>query len=202
MPVESLTLPVDSPAAQVLGAAPLKPENSRARQRRRGRHADAGARRDRRLLPHRHRRPDRALRATSPAPPIAALLAPFGANSARFFTNAIDTRTNGVDVTANYRIALERGGDLRLRAGYNNTRTKIVGDVATPPQLAGFESVLFDRIEQRRIECGTAAATACASAATGGGAGSGVNVNARPLRRVLQLHAEPGRRPGVRARSG
>ena len=25
------------------------------------------------------------------APPIAALLAPFGANSARFFTNAIDT---------------------------------------------------------------------------------------------------------------
>jgi iron complex outermembrane receptor protein len=29
-----------------------------------------------------------------------------------------------------------------------------VGSVATPPQLAGFESVLFDRIERRRIECG------------------------------------------------
>ena len=43
---------------------------------------------------------------------------------------------------------------MRLRAGYNNTRTKIVGAVATPPQLAGFESVLFDRIERRRIECG------------------------------------------------
>jgi len=82
------------------------------------------------------------------------LLAPFGANSARFFTNAIDTRTNGVDVTANYHIALDTAGDVRLRAGYNNTRTKVVGSIATPPQLAGFESVLFDRIEQRRIECG------------------------------------------------
>jgi iron complex outermembrane receptor protein len=86
-------------------------------------------------------------------PLIAALLAPFGANSARFFTNAINTRTNGVDVSASYRVALDAGGDVRLHAGYNNTRTKIVGAVATPPQLAGFDQVLFDRIERRRIEC-------------------------------------------------
>ncbi len=59
-----------------------------------------------------------------------------------------------MDVTANYRIALDTAGDVRLRAGYNNTRSRIVGSIATPPQLAGFESVLFDRIEQRRIECG------------------------------------------------
>ncbi len=85
---------------------------------------------------------------------IAVLLAPFGANSARFFTNAIDTRTSGVDVTANYRVALDRAGDVRLRAGYNITRSTIVGSVTTPAQLAGFESVLFDRIERRRIECG------------------------------------------------
>ena len=88
------------------------------------------------------------------APPIAALLAPFGANSARFFTNAIDTRTNGVDVTANYTLTLGAAGDVQLRAGYNNTRTEVVGSIATPPQLAAFASVLFDRIEQRRIECG------------------------------------------------
>jgi iron complex outermembrane receptor protein len=88
------------------------------------------------------------------AAPIAVLLAPFGANSARFFTNAIDTRTGGADVTASYHVALDAAGDLRLRAGYNHTRTTIVGSVATPPQLAGFESVLFDRIEQRRLECG------------------------------------------------
>jgi iron complex outermembrane recepter protein len=79
---------------------------------------------------------------------------PFGANSARFFTNAIDTRTNGVDVTASYRLDLDTRGDVTLRGSYNNTRTTIVGTIATPPQLAGFESVLFDRLEQRRIECG------------------------------------------------
>ncbi|MGH9144964.1 MAG: TonB-dependent receptor [Vicinamibacterales bacterium] len=69
-------------------------------------------------------------------------------------TNAIDTRTDGVEVTANYRIDLQAAGDLRLRAGYSHAVTEIVGSVATPPQLAGFESVLFDRIERRRIECG------------------------------------------------
>src|SRR4029078_8219285 len=85
--------------------------------------------------------------------PVAALLAPFGANSARFFTNAIDTRTNGVALTASSGVRLN-ARDLHLRAGYNNTQTDIVGTVATPPQLAAYSSVLFDRIEQRRIECG------------------------------------------------
>jgi len=152
VPVESLTLPVDSAAAKVLGAVPLKPENSR--------HASAGVV----VMPLSHLNvaidyyrisiDDRiVLSGNFTAPPIAALLAPFGANSARFFTNAIDTRTNGVDLTAGYRIAFDTAGDLQLRAGYNNTRTTIVGSVATPPQLADFASVLFDRIEQRRIEC-------------------------------------------------
>jgi iron complex outermembrane receptor protein len=152
VPVESLTLPVGSAPAQVLGAVPLKPESSR--------HASAGVVVT--PLPHlevavdyyRITIDDRiVLSGNFTAAPIAALLAPFGANSARFFTNAIDTRTNGVDLTAGYRIALDTAGDLQLRAGYNNTRTAIVGSVATPPQLAAFASVLFDRIEQRRIEC-------------------------------------------------
>jgi iron complex outermembrane recepter protein len=153
VPVESLTLPVNSPAAQALGAAPLKPEHSR--------HASAGvviapASALEVTLDYYHIAIDDriVLSGNFTAAPIAALLAPFGANSARFFTNAIDTRTNGVDLSAAYRARLHEAGDLRLRAGYNNTRTQIVGAVATPPQLAGFASVLFDRIEQRRIECG------------------------------------------------
>jgi iron complex outermembrane receptor protein len=87
------------------------------------------------------------------AAPVVALLAPFGANSARFFTNAIDTRTNGVDVTASYTLKLD-ASDVHVHAAYNNTQADIVGTVATPPQLAAYASVLFDRIEQRRIECG------------------------------------------------
>jgi iron complex outermembrane receptor protein len=153
VPFESLTLPVNSPAALVLGAQPLKPETST--------HATAGLV----LTPlpgldfaldfYHIAIDDRiVLSGNFTGAQITALLAPFGANSARFFTNAINTRTNGVDVTAGYRVALAAGGDVRLHAGYNNTRTKIVGAVATPPQLAGFDQVLFDRIERRRIECG------------------------------------------------
>ena len=152
VPVESLTLPVGSAAAQVLGASPLKPEHSR--------NMGAGIV----VMPvpalevavdyYRIAIDDRiVLSGNFTAAPIAELLAPFGANSARFFTNAIDTRTAGVDVTANYRIRLN-ASDLYLRAGYNNTNTDIVGSVATPPQLAAYSSVLFDRIERRRIECG------------------------------------------------
>ena len=153
VPFESLTLPVESPAAQVLGAQPLTPEDST--------HASAGVA----LTPlrnldvtvdyYRIAIDDRiVLSGNFTGPQITALLAPFGANSARFFTNAIDTRTNGVDVTAAYRLPLGGSGDLRLHGSYNNTRTEIVGAVVTPPQLAGLELVLFDRIERRRLECG------------------------------------------------
>ena len=157
------------------------------RQRRRGR--DADGRRSPSTVDYYHVDIDDriVLSGNFTAPPIAALLAPFGANSARFFTNAIDTRTSGVDVGGGYHVALDTAGMLFLRAGYNNTQTQVVGAVATPPQLAAFASVLFDRIEQRRLECGQPG-TACGSAATGAGTASGPASDGT-LRRVLQLHA-------------
>ena len=152
VPVESLTLPVASAPAQVLGAVPLKPEHSL--------NTSAGvvitpvSTLDVTVDFYRITIDDRiVLSGNFTAAPIAVLLAPFGANSARFFTNAIDTHTNGVDVSANYLIALGASGDVQLRGGYNNTRTRVVGSIATPPQLADYSSVLFDRIELRRIEC-------------------------------------------------
>jgi iron complex outermembrane receptor protein len=88
VPVESLTLPVDSAPAQVLGAVALKPEQSR--------HVTGGVV----ITPmapleitvdyYRIAIDDRiVLSGNFTAAPIAELLAPFGANSARFFTNAI-----------------------------------------------------------------------------------------------------------------
>jgi iron complex outermembrane recepter protein len=152
VPVEALTLPVDSPAAIALGATPLKPEQSR--------NASAGfvltpARNLDVAVDYYHIAIDDriVLSGNFTAAPIAALLAPFGANSARFFTNAIDTRTDGVDATAAYRVGLA-GGDLHLHAGYNHTRTRIDGPIVTPPQLAAYSSVLFDHIEQNRLQCG------------------------------------------------
>ena len=198
VPVESLTLPVSSAAAQALGAQPLEPEQSM--------HTSAGvviapaSAMDIAIDYYRIDIDDRiVLSGNFTAPPIAVLLAPFGANSARFFTNAIDTQTNGVDATANYRVALQAAGDLRLRAGYNNTRSRVVGAVATPPQLAAFASVLFDRIEQRRIECGQPKD----SLRLGGDwRRSPVRRQRRrrAIRRVLQLHAKPRRRSDLPAK--
>ena len=152
VPVESLTLPVASAAARALGASALKPETSN--------NASGGVvvtpAKDLELAVDFYRITidDRiVLSGNFTAAPIAALLAPFGANSARFFTNAIDTRTRGVDATASYRVRLASAGDVRLRAAYNNNRTR-VGPITTPPQLAAFSSVLFDHIEQNRLECG------------------------------------------------
>jgi iron complex outermembrane receptor protein len=84
---------------------------------------------------------------------ILPLIQPFGATAARFFTNAIDTETNGYDLVGNYEHPL-MSGRLNLSAAYSNNETKIVGEVATPPQLAGLGNVIFDRIERRRVECG------------------------------------------------
>jgi iron complex outermembrane receptor protein len=153
VPFESLTLPVNSAAAQVLGAQELQPENST--------HFSGGVVATPTpgldlTLDYYHIAIDEriVLSGNFTGARITDLLSPFGANSARFFTNAIDTRTDGIEATVSYRVALEGAGNLRLHASYNNTTTDIVGAVATPPQLTGFDQVLFDRIERRRIECG------------------------------------------------
>lgn len=85
---------------------------------------------------------------------IRTLLAPFGASGGRFFTNAIDTKTEGFDVIAHYALQLGNASVLKLTGGYNNTMTKVIRVAATPPQLQGFQETLFDRVERGRIEVG------------------------------------------------
>jgi iron complex outermembrane receptor protein len=85
---------------------------------------------------------------------VLPLIQPFGATGARFFTNAIDTETRGYDIVVNYERGLSGYGRLNASAAYSNNETEIVGEVATPPILAGLSEVLFDRIERRRVECG------------------------------------------------
>ena len=170
VPVEALTLPVASPAAQVLGAAPLRPESSR--------NASAGVV----ITPigdlevavdyYHIAIDDRiVLSGNFTAAPVAELLAPFGANSARFFTNAIDTRTRGVDATATYRVSSIASGDLELRAGYNNTRTKIVGTIATPPSSPRTRQCC-STTSNRTVSNAASRTTTCAWAAGGGATGS------------------------------
>jgi iron complex outermembrane receptor protein len=153
VPVEVGTFAVGSPVARALGATDLKPEDSV--------HLTAGfafnptSSFDFTADYYNIRIDDRIVFSGNfTGGAISALLAPLGATGARFFTNAINTRTSGVDLTANYRTSLGEGRTLRLFAGYNHTRTRIRGEVATPARLAGLGNVLYDRVERGRTECG------------------------------------------------
>ncbi|HEY6843193.1 MAG TPA: TonB-dependent receptor, partial [Thermoanaerobaculia bacterium] len=86
-------------------------------------------------------------------PQVQPLLAPFGASGARFFTNAINTRTNGYDFVVNHQRPLFNGR-VDLSLAYSNNKTDITHYDDTPPQLRGLNAVLFDRGEQRRTICG------------------------------------------------
>jgi len=153
VPVEVGTFAVASPVARALGATDLKPEDSL--------HFTGGFA----FAPSKSfdftadyfnvKIDDRiVLSGNFTGGAITAILAPLGATGARFFTNAINTRTEGADLTANYRTTMSNGSTFRLFAGYSYNQTTIEGEVATPPRLAGLGNVLFDRVERGRIECG------------------------------------------------
>lgn len=156
VPVETKTLPVTSGAAKALGAQPLKAENSV--------NASFGVA----LAPKK----DLTITAdyynikinnrivfsgnfTGVAMTNFLASQGFpGVGSARFFTNAIDTHTKGVDVIARYAVDWRAYGVVRLTGGYNHTRTKVTHVDSTSSALASQNAVLFDRIERGRIEIG------------------------------------------------
>src|SRR5690606_12659086 len=79
----------------------------------------------------------------------------FGVNGGRYFTNAIDTRTRGIDLVANYGLDLG-GGTLDLTAAWNHTDTEITRIAPHPGELesAGLDLERIDRTEIGRIEDG------------------------------------------------
>jgi iron complex outermembrane receptor protein len=77
-----------------------------------------------------------------------------GVSGARYFTNAVDTRTTGLDIVTSFAIDLNTGGLLRFTGGFNQNRTKVLHVDPTPPQLAAVSSALFDRVERSRLEEG------------------------------------------------
>jgi iron complex outermembrane receptor protein len=151
-PFDVLTAPVSSPIALALGSQPLRPETSR--------NYSGGIvwqalsnlvmTADFFHIDIKHRI---VLTGNFTQAQVQPILQPFGASGARFFTNAIDTRTNGYDLVVNHQHPL-LSGRLDLSAAYSNNKTKIVDIAPTPTQLTGLGGVLFDRGEQRRIECG------------------------------------------------
>jgi iron complex outermembrane receptor protein len=76
-----------------------------------------------------------------------------GVLGVRFFTNAIDTQTEGFDIVADY--AFDVGpGSLTLSAAYNNSDTEVTHVDPNPPELdaLGVDNVLFGVEERNTIE--------------------------------------------------
>jgi len=71
--------------------------------------------------------------------------------SGQYYTNAIDTRTKGIDVVATYRLATDYG-DFQFNAGFNKNEAKITGIVDNPPELEALgDYEIFDRSKRAAI---------------------------------------------------
>ncbi|WP_313438417.1 TonB-dependent receptor [Novosphingobium sp.] len=154
-------LPVNSAAAIALGATPLKPEKSL--------NFTAGLTYETgpfRLTvdAYQIRIDDRIVKteflgtASNGGAAIKNILVANGiddVDSAQFFTNAIDTRTRGVDVVAEYLLRTDRLGEFRLNAAYSYNRTKILHVIDNPPELSTLNVTLFGRQAQRDLVAAT-----------------------------------------------
>tara|TARA_R110002051_G_scaffold72049_3_gene130281 strand:- start:15995 stop:18853 length:2859 start_codon:yes stop_codon:yes gene_type:complete len=154
-------LAVDSVAAQALGASPLQPETSRnssigfvlAPYSNLSVTVDAYQIEldDRTVVTSTFSPLDPHLSAdgvTTIGDQVQALLGASGLSSGisgQYYTNAIDTRTRGLDIVATYR-ARTAYGDFRFIGGVNRNETDIRGIVDNPPELESLGNIeLFDR---------------------------------------------------------
>jgi iron complex outermembrane receptor protein len=80
-----------------------------------------------------------------------------GVDSAQFFTNAIDTRTRGVDVVAEYTLRSSAIGTFRLNAAYSYNKTKILHISDNPAVLNALPTAvtLFGRQAQGDLVAST-----------------------------------------------
>jgi iron complex outermembrane recepter protein len=154
-PNEALTLSVDEPAARALGATPLRAEKSR--------NVSAGVT----YAPSgnfsatvdwfRIQVNDRiVLSENFTGAGVRALLAANGVTGLdirpRFFTNAVDTRTTGVDAVIRYLVELSDKRTMNMTIGYNNNFVRLLRVSAPPPELTAVgQTQLFGRVERSRL---------------------------------------------------
>jgi iron complex outermembrane receptor protein len=85
---------------------------------------------------------------------VSGLLKGTGANRGRFFLNAIDSKTKGIDIIATYSLDIQDMGNVLFNAGLNINDNEVT-DIIAPPavlQAAGFDQEnLFSGNELRRV---------------------------------------------------
>jgi iron complex outermembrane recepter protein len=87
----------------------------------------------------------------NPTNPVEQILDDNSITSLKFFVNAVNTNTTGVDLVVNYRNIELGNGNLGATLAANFNETKIDGAIDTPPLLAANGYEIFNRKEQSRI---------------------------------------------------
>ncbi|WP_201768097.1 TonB-dependent receptor plug domain-containing protein [Asticcacaulis benevestitus] len=160
----SIQLPLGSPGAAILGAPDLKPENSRSisagfvAEPVRGLHVSLDA--------YTIAVDDRIIESAYLYDPLA--LAAIEANgsvvpseldpanvAAVFFTNGVDTRTDGVDITADWRQQLGELGAIKwtFAGSYNKTTIRAIHDAPAVLEAAGLG--LVDAVQRSNLTTAT-----------------------------------------------
>jgi len=83
--------------------------------------------------------------------PVEEILLDNSITSLKFFVNAVDTKTTGVDVVATYNNIELGSGKLGVSLAANYNETTIEGTIKTPALLAEYGYDIFNRKEQSRI---------------------------------------------------
>ncbi len=83
--------------------------------------------------------------------PVEEILIDNSITSLKFFVNAVDTKTSGVDIVAALRDIDLGKGRFGASLAFNYNETKIQGKIATPPILEENGYDIFNRKEQSRI---------------------------------------------------
>lgn len=88
-------------------------------------------------------------------PEVEAILAGAGYPSitgAIYFTNALTTRTTGLDVVGDYRFPVGDAGTLKLNLAFNVGSNTIVDEAPVPDELAGIVTSLFGTLSRLALE--------------------------------------------------
>lgn len=156
-PIETGTFAVGSAAAAALGATPLKAE--KARNVSLGLQFSPLANWSTTVDAYRIDIDDRiALSANmtlSPALQAALAKQNILVGAGRYFTNAIDTRTTGVDVVSTYRLDLASAGRYDLTLAYNHNKNSLEHVNANPAILTANSLTLIDRQTINRLTVGS-----------------------------------------------
>ena len=156
-PIETGTFGVNTDAAKALGAQPLKAEKSNNLSV--GLQLDPTKNLTSTVDLYRIDIDNRILYSANLALPtnLQSELAAQGnyVGAARYFTNALDTRTLGVDVVTTYRLDLQQNGRLDLTLGYNHNNNLVRGVAANPAILAENGLTLIDRQTIARATVGS-----------------------------------------------